>query len=163
MNKTTKKLAVAGILVALGVVLSPLAIPVGASKCFPVQHMVNVLAAVFLGPFYGVIMAFLTSLLRLAFGLGTLLAFPGSMFGALLAGLVYKYIKKLIPTYLGELFGTGVVGGLAAYPMAVWVMGKEAAVVGYILPFLISSLGGTIIAAIIIAALKKTKVFDKLM
>ena len=163
MNKTTKKLAVAGILVALGVVLSPLAIPVGASKCFPVQHMVNVLAAVFLGPFYGVIMAFLTSLLRMAFGLGTLLAFPGSMFGALLAGLVYKYIKKLIPTYLGELFGTGVVGGLAAYPMAVWVMGKEAAVVGYILPFLISSLGGTIIAAIIIAALKKTKVFDKLM
>ncbi len=163
MNKTTKKLAVAGILVALGVVLSPLAIPVGASKCFPVQHMVNVLAAVFLGPFYGVIMAFLTSLLRLAFSLGTLLAFPGSMFGALLAGLVYKYIKKLIPTYLGELFGTGVVGGLAAYPMAVWVMGKEAAVVGYILPFLISSLGGTIIAAIIIAALKKTKVFDKLM
>lgn len=163
MNKTTKKLAVAGILVALGVVLSPLAIPVGASKCFPVQHMVNVLAAVFLGPFYGVIMAFLTSLLRLAFGLGTLLAFPGSMFGALLAGLVYKYIKKLIPTYLGELFGTGVVGGLAAYPMAVWVMGKEAAVVGYILPFLISSLGGTIIAAIIIAALKKTKVFYKLM
>ena len=163
MNKTTKKLAVAGILVALGVVLSPLAIPVGASKCFPVQHMVNVLAAVFLGPFYGVIMAFLTSLLRLAFGLGTLLAFPGSMFGALLAGLVYKYIKKLIPTYLGELFGTGVVGGLAAYPMAVWVMGKEAAVIGYILPFLISSLGGTIIAAIIIAALKKTKVFDKLM
>lgn len=163
MNKTTKKLAVAGILVALGVVLSPLAIPVGASKCFPVQHMVNVLAAVFLGPFYGVIMAFLTSLLRLAFGLGTLLAFPGSMFGALLAGLVYKYIKRLIPTYLGELFGTGVVGGLAAYPMAVWVMGKEAAVVGYILPFLISSLGGTIIAAIIIAALKKTKVFYKLM
>lgn len=77
MNKiTTRKLAIAGVLIAVGVVCSPLNFPVGASKCFPVQHLINIIASVFLGPFYGVIMAFITSLLRLATGMGTLLAFP---------------------------------------------------------------------------------------
>ena len=69
MNKiTTRKLAIAGVLIAVGVVCSPLNFPVGASKCFPVQHLINIIASVFLGPFYGVIMAFITSLLRLATG-----------------------------------------------------------------------------------------------
>ena len=72
MNKiTTRKLAIAGVLIAVGVVCSPLNFPVGASKCFPVQHLINIIASVFLGPFYGVIMAFITSLLRLATGMGT--------------------------------------------------------------------------------------------
>ena len=37
-NVNVKKLALAGILVAVGIVCSPLSIPVGASKCAPVQH-----------------------------------------------------------------------------------------------------------------------------
>ena len=54
MNKiTTRKLAIAGVLIAVGVVCSPLNFPVGASKCFPVQHLINIIASVFLGPFYG--------------------------------------------------------------------------------------------------------------
>ena len=55
--------------------------PVLASRCSPVQHMVNILCAVFLGPWYGFAAAFLASLLRNLLGLGTLLAFPGSMVG----------------------------------------------------------------------------------
>ena len=90
-NQNTKKLVLAAVLIALGVAASPLYIPIGASKCFPVQHLVNVLAAVLLGPWYGVSMAFVTSLLRVLIGTGSLLAFPGSMCGALLAGLLYKY------------------------------------------------------------------------
>ena len=53
-----------GILVAVGIVCSPLSIPVGASKCAPVQHFINILGGVFLGPGYAVGMAFVTSLLR---------------------------------------------------------------------------------------------------
>ena len=49
-----KKLALAGILVAVGIVCSPLSIPVGASKCAPVQHFINILGGVFLGPGYAV-------------------------------------------------------------------------------------------------------------
>jgi len=163
MKKTvTKKLALAGLLIAVAVVCSPLSIPVGASRCFPVQHFVNILSAVVLGPFYGVIMAFITSCIRVAVGTGTLLAFPGSMLGALTCGLVFKYSKNIPLTCLGELFGTSVLGGLAAYPIAVFLMGKSAAIYAYILPFFVSSAGGTIIAAVLLFALKKTGVLDKI-
>ncbi len=163
MKKTiTWKLAMAGILIAVGVACSPLSIPVGASRCFPVQHLVNILAAVILGPFYGVVMAAITSVIRIMIGTGTILAFPGSMCGALICGLVYKYSKNLPLTCLGELFGTSVVGGFCAYPVAVLLMGKEAALWSYVLPFFVSSAGGTIIAAVLLFALKRTGVLKKI-
>lgn len=157
-----RSLALAGILIAVAVVCSPLSIPVGASKCFPVQHLVNIIAAVILGPYYGVVMAFITSCIRVAAGTGTLLAFPGSMLGALACGLVYRCSKNIPLTCIGELFGTSVIGGFAAYPIAVFVMGKTAALYGYIIPFFVSSAGGTIIAAVLLFALKKTKVLDRI-
>lgn len=160
-NLTTKKLATAAMLIAVGVVCSPLYFPVGASKCFPVQHLINILSAVFLGPFYGVVMAAVTSLLRIATGMGTMLAFPGSMCGALIAGLGYKFIKKTPAAFIGELFGTGIIGALAAYPLATLVMGSDAALFAYVIPFAVSSLGGTIIAIFLVTALKKTHALDK--
>ncbi len=164
MKTNVKKLALAGILIAVGVVCSPFYIPVGVSKCFPIQHMVNVLAAVFLGPWYGVGMAFITSLIRVAIGTGSFLAFPGSMCGALICGLVFQYSKKLTFTYAGEIFGTSIIGGLIAYPVAVYVLGNaNAALFAYVLPFFVSTAGGTLIAAVLVAALRKTKVMDKLL
>ena len=82
-NNTTKKLALAGVLTALAIVGSFISVPVAGSKCAPVQHMVNILAAVTLGPAWGVGIAFCASLLRNLLGLGSLMAFPGSMVGAL--------------------------------------------------------------------------------
>lgn len=159
-NVNVKKLALAGILVAVGIVCSPLSIPVGASKCAPVQHFINILGGVFLGPGYAVGMAFVTSLLRNLMGTGTLLAFPGSMCGAFLCGMLYKYGKHLPFAYLGELFGTSVIGGLLSYPIATLIMGSESAVFGFVFPFFVSSCGGTIIAVILVTAMKKMKVFD---
>ena len=156
-HTNTKKLADAGLMAAVAVACSPSSIPVGASRCFPVQHMVNVLAAVFLGPWYGVGMAFVTSLIRNIMGTGSLLAFPGSMCGALLCGLVFSRTGKLWLTYGAEIFGTGILGGLAAWPVAVWIMGnKEAALFAYVLPFLVSTVGGTAIACAVIAVLKRS-------
>ena len=155
-----RKLALAGILVAVGIVCSPLSIPVGASKCAPVQHFINILGGVFLGPGYSVGMAFVTSLLRNLMGTGTLLAFPGSMCGAFLGGILYKYGKRLPLAYAGELFGTSVIGGFLSYPIAALLMGSESAVYGFVFPFFVSSFGGTIIAAILVTAMKKMKVFD---
>ena len=137
-----RKLVLAALLIAVGVVCSPLSIPVGASKCFPVQHMVNVLAAVMLGPWYGTGMAFITSLIRVLVGTGSLLAFPGSMCGALLCGLLYQRFKNLPLTYVGEVFGTSVIGGLLAYPVATLIMSQEAALFAYVVPFLVSTVGG---------------------
>lgn len=82
MKVNVKKLAIAGMMTALGVSLSAFSIPVGASRCFPIQHLLNVLAGIFLGPGYAVGFAFSTSLIRNLMGTGSLLAFPGSMVGA---------------------------------------------------------------------------------
>ena len=155
-HETLKKLATSGMLIALIIILSGFYIPVGASKCFPIQHMVNVLAAVLLGPWWGVGIAFIASLIRNMMGTGTLLAFPGSMVGALCCGLVFAKTKRYLPTYLAEVLGTGVLGGILAYPIAVNFMRKDAAIFTYVLPFLVSTVGGTIIAAVLIAILAKT-------
>ena len=154
----TLRLTLAGILVAVAVVGSTISFPVFGSKCSPVQHMVNVICGVLLGPWYGLGAGFLAALIRNLTGLGSLLAFPGSMCGALLCGLVWKYSRKLLPTLAGEVFGTGVIGGLLAYPVAVAYMGVSASGVAfyaYIVPFLISTVVGSLIAGAIIFVLQK--------
>ncbi|WP_295736814.1 energy coupling factor transporter S component ThiW [uncultured Oscillibacter sp.] len=153
---SVKKLALAGILCAVAVAGSLLSFPVFGSKCAPVQHMVNVLCAVFLGPWYGLAAAFVASLLRNLLGWGSLLAFPGSMCGALLCGLAYRMTKNLPATLAAEVLGTGVLGGLAAYPVAKELMGltPETYTV-YIIPFLISTAAGSILAGLLVYALRK--------
>lgn len=168
MRLNIKKMTIAGMLIALAVALSGFSIPIGASRCFPIQHLVNVLAAVILGPGYAVAMAFCTSLIRNLMGTGTLLAFPGSMIGALLSSIVYMQISKakcsgtikLLVTALGEVIGTGILGGLIAYPIAVLVLGKQAALFAYVLPFSVSTIGGSAIGFILLLALQKAKVLN---
>lgn len=147
-------------LAAVTVALSGFYIPIGVSKCYPIQHMVNVLCAIFLGPGYGVMAAFCTSLIRNLMGTGSLLAFPGSMVGALLCGVLYEKTGKLLPTYLGEVIGTGVLGGMLCYPVAVILMGKEAALFTYVMPFLMSTACGTIMAAVFVGVLEKSHVIS---
>ena len=105
-----KKLSIAGVFCAVAVVGSLFSFPVFGSKCAPVQHMINILCAVLLGPGYGVGVAFGASLIRNLLGLGSLMAFPGSMFGALLCGLVYSKTGNLFGTLYGEVFGTAIIG-----------------------------------------------------
>lgn len=158
-----KKLVLTAVFAAVAVVGSLFSFPVFGSKCAPVQHLINVLCAVILGPGYGVAAAFVSSLIRNLLGLGTLLAFPGSMCGALLAGLLYHYIKKLPAAYIGEVFGTAVIGGMLSYPVAAFIMGsKGAALFTFVVPFLISTAGGTLLAVLIIVPLKQTGVLDKI-
>lgn len=158
-----KKLVLTAAFAAVAVVGSLFSFPVFGSKCAPVQHLINVLCAVILGPGYGVAAAFVSSLIRNLLGLGTLLAFPGSMCGALLAGLLYHYIKKLPAAYIGEVFGTAVIGGMLSYPVAAFIMGsKGAALFTFVVPFLISTAGGTLLAVLITVPLKQTGVLDKI-
>ena len=160
------KLALAGVLCALAVVGSMFSFPVFGSKCAPVQHMVNVLCAVLLGPWWGVGVAFVASLLRNLLGLGSLMAFPGSMCGALFCGVVFWKWKKLIPTLVAEVFGTGVIGGLLAYPVAILFMNVDAgsvAFTAYIIPFLISTVAGSVLAGALIFALKASKALDPML
>lgn len=159
-NVNVKKLALAGVLVAVGVVCSPFSIPVGVSRCAPVQHFINILAGVFLGPGYAVGMAFVTSLIRNLLGTGSLLAFPGSMCGAFLCGFLYQHRHALPIAYIGELFGTSVIGGILSYPVAALLLGQDTAVFAFVIPFFVSSCGGTILAAVLVTLMKKMRIFD---
>ena len=161
-RNTVQKLALSGVLVAVAVAGSLLSFPFLGSKCAPIQHMVNVVCAVFLGPWYGVAVAFVASLLRNLFSLGTPMAFPGSMRGALLCGLVYAKLPRLLPTCLAEVFGTAVLGGLAAYPIAVYVMGQSAAVYAFIFPFFVSTSVGSLIAWAALSAMQQAGVLRRL-
>ena len=168
MSRTVQivlKIALSGMFAAVAVVGSMLQFPVFGSQCAPVQHMVNVLCAVLLGPGYGVAVAFVASLIRNLLGLGSLLAFPGSMCGALQCGLIYWKTKNLPATLVGEVFGTGIIGGLLSYPVAVAFMGVTAgsiAFYAYVVPFLVSTVGGSILAGILVAALQRGGVLKTL-
>jgi len=157
-----KKLSISGILIAVGLVCSAFYIPIGVAKVFPIQHFINVLAGVLLGPLFAVSMAFVTSLLRVMMGTGSLLAFPGSMCGALLCGLLYKYTKNTTMAFIGEVFGTGIIGAILAFPIATLFLSKEAALLGFVIPFGLSSLIGAITSIVFIVALKKTGILKKL-
>ena len=160
-NKTisVRKLAMAGVLVAVAVAGSLFSFPVAGSKCAPVQHMVNICGAIFLGPVWSVGVAFCASVIRNLTGLGSLMAFPGSMVGALCCGLMYKFSKKIIPTCIAEALGTGILGGLAAYPLAKYVMLIQPdGMFIYIIPFLISTVVGSVVAAVVMLILKKSGV-----
>lgn len=164
MKKTDlKKLTVTAIFAAIAVVGSLFSFPVFGSKCAPIQHMVNVMCAVMVGPWWALAQAFVASLIRNLLGLGSPLAFPGSMCGALLGGLLYKYGKKLPFAYVGEVVGTGIIGGMLSYPIAYFVMGNQAATLFmFVIPFLISTCGGTIIAMIITLPMKKSGLLAKM-
>ena len=163
-NDATKRIALAGVLTAIAVVGSMLSFPVAGSKCAPVQHMVNILAAVTLGPWWGVGIAFAASLLRNILGLGSLMAFPGSMVGALCCGLMYMGTRKLAPTCVAEALGTGILGGIAAYPVAKFLMGAEpVGLFVYVVPLLVSTVAGSILAFALITVLEKGGVFRQIM
>lgn len=158
-----KKLTVTAILAAVAVVGSLFSFPVFGSKCAPVQHMVNILAAVVLGPGWGVGIAFCASLIRNLLGLGSLMAFPGSMIGALCCGLAYMAFRKLWLTCIAEASGTGILGGLAAYPVAKLLMGlNPGGLFVYIVPFLVSTVVGSILAYFLVGALQKGGVISQI-
>lgn len=157
-----KKLTLSALLVALGTLTSNLVyVPVGIAKCYPVQHTINVLSAVLLGPGYALGNAFTISLLRNMLGTGSLLAFPGSMLGALLAAIVFFRTGNQFYAVLGEIVGTGILGSLAAYPVAKYVLGKEVVALFFLVPFLISTIGGSIIGYLLLRYLGKDNFFKK--
>jgi energy coupling factor transporter S component ThiW len=155
MNQT-RRLTISAMLVAIGTITGHLIyIPVGVAKMFPVQHMINVLSGVLLGPGYAVANAFSISFLRNLFGTGSLLAFPGSIIGAFLAGFLYQKTKNKLVAVLGEVVGTGLLGALAAYPIVTFILQQEVAAFFYVIPFTISTVGGSLIAYATLVLLEK--------
>ncbi|OCA81614.1 energy coupling factor transporter S component ThiW [Bacillus sp. FJAT-27225] len=157
--KQTQKLTLTAMFIALGTLTSHLFyIPLGIVKAFPIQHVMNVLSAVLLGPYYAVAQALGVSLLRNMMGTGSVFAFPGSMLGALLAAYFYKKTRSVGMAFSGEVIGTGILGAFASYPIALLFIGKEATLFGFMPAFITSSFVGAAIGFAVLKVIERTRV-----
>ena len=157
--RKTSKMTLTAMLIAIGTLTSHMFyIPIGFTKVFPMQHFINVLSAVLLGPWYAVMQALSVSILRNMMGTGSLFAFPGSIIGAFLAAYLFKKTRKLTMALIGEVIGTGIIGGIVCYPIATLLLGQKAALFGFIPAFTFSSLAGSLIGFVLLKVMIKHSV-----
>ena len=156
----TRSVAYAVVLVAIGVALAPFtSFPIGIAKINPTQHFVNVLGAVLLGPWWAVIIAAIIGIIRNVMGVGSLLAFPGGMIGAFLAGFFYMRWRKLLLGAAGEVIGTGFIAPVvSALFVAPVLMGKAIPLFVLIPPFLGSTIAGAVLGVLAINLLKRADI-----
>ena len=158
MQTNTRQVARAVILVAIGVALAPFtSFPVGIAKINPTQHFVNVVGAILLGPWWAVGIAAIIGIIRNAMGVGTLLAFPGGMIGAFLAGYLYRYTRSIYLGALAEVIGTGIIAAVvSALLVAPVFMGKAMPMLVLIASFLGSTVLGSVIGVLALKLLERT-------
>lgn len=146
----TRKLAIMALLVAIAVAGSAfISFPAGIARAYPIQHAVNVASAIFLGPVPAIIIAFVTAIIRILTGTGSLLAFPGGMIGAAFSGVLFQRTGRVWAAALGEMIGTGVIASLLSVPYAAILMGSSVGAFFFLPPFLVSSVSGAIIGAVL--------------
>lgn len=122
-SKQILKLTVLAMLVALGVVISPI---LRVEGMCPMAHFINIVCSVFLGPWYSLICATAIGIIRMATMGIPPIALTGAVFGAFLSGALYRLSKgKVICAVVGEIIGTGIIGAIASYPVMTLLWGKE--------------------------------------
>ncbi|MFJ8102332.1 energy coupling factor transporter S component ThiW [Lysinibacillus sp. NPDC096212] len=152
-----RKLTIMALLVAIAVAGSTfVSIPTGIARAYPVQHAINVIGAIILGPVPTVMVAFVTAIIRILTGTGSLLAIPGSVIGALCAALAYKYSGKQWLAGVSEMLGTGIIASLIAVPYAHLLMGTSVAALFFMPAFLTSSTIGAMLGIVVASNLRKT-------
>lgn len=130
----------------------------------PFQHFINVLAAVFVGPYCGFLAALITGILRMMTG-RTALAVIGAVIGAFLSGFLYrKSGNKLYMAVIGEIFGTGILSAFVAYPVMKYIYGMDLQTPWVYVPaFVPSSAMGAFLAVLVITLLKRSGMFARMM
>ena len=157
MNKSPQflKLVMLAMMVAIGVVISPI---LRIEGMCPMAHLINIVCAVFLGPWYALLCAATIGVLRMTLMGIPPLALTGAVFGAVLSGLFYRLSGgRLIFAVLGEIIGTGIIGALVSYPVMILLVGKTGIGWTFYIPlFLGGTLIGGSIAFVFLTALART-------
>lgn len=155
----TRKLILTAMLAGLAFVLNTC---VYFPAMAPFQHFVNVLSAALVGPWYGSAAGFLTGVLRMACGrdVGSV---TGAMIGPIFGGLLYRKFGTWWSVYIGEVFGTGVVGAMASYPLFRLFYGLDAQSPFYFIPFYIPSAAvGAAMGVAVLLVLKRTGLLKRM-
>ena len=143
-SKSILKLVVLSMLIAIGVVISPI---LRVEGMCPMAHFINIVCAVFMGPWYSLLCAFILGIIRMTIMGIPPLALTGAIFGAFLSGIFYRFSKgKLIFAVLGEIIGTGIIGAIVSYPVMSLIWGKEGLSLFFYVPSFICGtlIGGSI-------------------
>ena len=155
------RMVVMAMLIAVGVVISPL---LRVEGMCPMAHLINITAAVLLGPVDAFIVAVLIGIIRMC-GMGIPpLALTGAVFGATMSGILYKVSKgKIWAAVLGEIIGTGIIGAIVSYPVMTYICGREGLTwLFYVPSFTCGTLIGGSIAAILLYRLQSIGVLKKM-
>lgn len=155
------RMVVMAMLIAVGVVISPL---LRVEGMCPMAHLINITAAVLLGPVDALIVAVLIGIIRMC-GMGIPpLALTGAVFGATLSGILYKASKgKIWAAVLGEIIGTGIIGAVVSYPVMTYICGREGlSWLFYVPSFTCGTLIGGSIAAVLLYRLQSIGVLQKM-
>lgn len=159
-GRAVQKITLLAMMIAMDVVLSPLFRIEGMA---PMSSVMNVIAAVLLGPLYGTMMAFVCALIRMTLLGIPPLAMTGAIFGACFAGLGYQYLGKVWGAMSGEVLGTGLIGSLLSYPVMVWFTGSHQGMYWFLYTprFFGGAISGSIIAFFILLKIKESSPFIK--
>jgi len=115
-----------------------------------------------LGPWYAALMALFTGIIRNMLNLGTLHAFPGGIPGAIVVGIVYRYILKKDYAALTEPLGTVVIGATISALVVAPYLGKAFTVAFWWTAFAASSIPGSILGFIVLKSLRLSGITDML-
>ncbi|MCR3922050.1 MAG: energy coupling factor transporter S component ThiW, partial [Firmicutes bacterium] len=61
-----------------------------------------------------------------------------------------RVCHKEYAAVMGEVFGTGVLGALAAFPLARFILGRDVLAFGFIIPFALSSFAGAVAGYVVL-------------
>jgi energy coupling factor transporter S component ThiW len=149
-----RRLVLAGMFAALGTLLGPLSIPFWPTRIAPLQHTINAIAGIWVGPWYAAAAALTTAFLRHSLGWGTIFAYPGSPFGALAVGFAYRFLRTDAAA-LFEPIGTGPVGATLAALFFQPLVGSHHALWWFQVLFLSSSIPGAILGYALVRLLRR--------
>jgi energy coupling factor transporter S component ThiW len=149
-----RRLILAAMFAAIATALGWLSIPIGPTRVFPIQHAVNAVAAILLGPWYAAGAALVTALLRYSMHSGSIFAFPGSPFGAIVVGYAYRVFRNDAAA-LCEPIGTGPIGATLAALLFQPMAGSHHTVWWFQVAFLSSSIPGAVLGYIVIRVLRR--------
>ena len=161
MKKTfpIKKMVLCAIFASLAFVLNTF---VYFPAMAPFQHFVDVVAAVFLGPWWACLSAFLCGIMRMMSG-RTIQAVTGAIFGPILGGILWKKTKNIYLVCVGEIIGTGLLGALASYPLMKWFYALDAQSPFYYIPYYTpSAVVGAAMGVAVLLILKRSGAMKRL-
>jgi energy coupling factor transporter S component ThiW len=155
-----RKLVTAGVLSALGVVISPLlSFPILAFKVYPGQHMINAISGVLLGPWWAALISIIVGTMRIAMGTGTIFAYPGGIPGALVVGFFSWLFRRLRVrkelAALSEPLGTVFIGGTIATLIVAPMVGRSILLTATWVTWAMSSVPGSIAGYLILEGLRR--------